>query len=319
MSPINQITQELAIIDTVNTDRWTVDVTTLLSNKSIKDVQISGLLANANNGAMMGAVPEVGAIGYINMAASRNEYAMTTFVMPFSRAESFKGGRPQLNAGDILLRSNSGNQILIRKGDIITISAGTGLAMRTFTGKTNTIKDICGSYQLETAGGNISWGKNNLLPLATGTSPTCLTVEVKTTDILEPTITIDIGTIVDEIMQQIRVKIMDIKTGNDVYKLTVDTIGNAVETAVSKKIESTGIGSLGNIEILVSGIGTPNEDMPKIKLGVSNSSTFSPAILGSFLAVDGPYATHTHTGLAVGPPVFQYLDPYLSTSVEVGD
>jgi hypothetical protein len=304
---------ELATIEEVDAKTWTVTVSTVLSNKLYRGVQIGSAYLNSTNGAMLGALPEVGSVGYILTGEGETQKVLSYYSTPFNHSEHFKAGRPEINPGDIVMRGTSGNEVIVRRGDVITISAGTGLAMRTYTGKDNSIKDICGNYTLETSGGYMKWGTDNLNPSPTGVSPTYLKAEFRKADGLDSTIMIDIGTIIDDALQQIKVRVLDL-LGTELYKSTVDVTGKSIETCTSKKIESTGTLTLGNIEILTT--------TGHVKLGAVGSTNFEQAILGSFLTSE--YANHFHSGpyatlVESDPAIIARLLAYLSSVVYIGD
>lgn len=69
---------------------------------------------------------------------------------------SFKAGRPNLQQGDIMIRTRDGNGVWFRRGGVVEVGA-TSIAKRIYIPLLNYIRDFCENYELSTGGGRLSW------------------------------------------------------------------------------------------------------------------------------------------------------------------
>lgn len=271
---------EMGEIIAVHPESWTVDVKTYLTEKEMKGLQIGMPFCSADNGAMFGQMPEIGAIGYVTFPSDGTDPYITNFIMPLSMSESYKGGRPKVNVGDAVIRTTSGNMILVRRGDIIIISAGSGIAQRHYIGGKNTIRDICRTYRMESAGGFMEWGPNSLLLSKLGVSPTSFKIAIKKfeKDII-PLLSIEMGTPKNALPNIILKMALVTQT----YKATLDILGNSFEKALTKRIK-------GILAIILSA--------PAVHLGGIIAT--EGVLLGNIFSAI--YMEHTHEVIKEGIP-----------------
>ena len=234
---------ELAEVIKVNKENWTIDVKTVLEGKDLNDVQVAASYCSPANGAVMGAMPEVGSTCYVTQPPGKEAPYASNFVMPDSLSEGKKGGRPDINPGDVVLRTTAGNQIMVRRGDVIIISSGTGIAQRHYIGRRNTIRDVCGKYRMETAGGFVEWGPSVNIPLPDGTAPTAMRIGIKKVEggigPSIPDLVMQFGTSTEGFgVDPNPTSVVNISLTNFLYTYTLDLLGNALEKAVSKYIEA---------------------------------------------------------------------------------
>jgi len=245
---------ELAEITAIDLDKWTVDVTTKFTEQHYIDVQIPGAYCHVG-GAYIGAAPEEGGLCYIMWSDDApKDRAILTYLMPYSFAEGYKGGRPgtdQIGPGDAIICTNTGNQILVKQDDSIIIASATGVASRVYDGRAQTIVDLADSYSLSTGGGFIEWRSNELLTLNSGISPVTFTLAAKKTkaDLL-PIFQIEIGNIdggdptnimkvsvnpVPEVFESLGLSLDGLTS---LYERTISLLGVSIEKCLTKVIEA---------------------------------------------------------------------------------
>lgn len=163
----------------VDIKRWTVDVMTGDSQKVLLDIRWSNAYLHFAGGEGIFCMPEVGAKVMVCSPADGSSFVLS-FVAPHERLDaqpgddavdptagnveeeegksnvSFRAGRPDLQQGDIMIRTRDGNGIWFRRGGIVEISS-TPIAKRVYIPILNYIRDLCENYDLLTAGGNLSW------------------------------------------------------------------------------------------------------------------------------------------------------------------
>jgi hypothetical protein len=69
---------------------------------------------------------------------------------------TYRGGRPILNPGDILLQGRDENFIILRRGGVLQIGA-TNICQRVYIPIRNFIRDFCENWETTTAAGTLSW------------------------------------------------------------------------------------------------------------------------------------------------------------------
>jgi uncharacterized protein YjlB len=300
---IKKTTTQLAEVVSVDTESWTVGVSTVTSNKFIPDVQIALPYCAPPVGAMIGAVPETGTFCYVTEADDGSYAYASNFIMAYNADEEYAGGRPtDLSPGDILFRTNSGNSIALKKGDVMVLSAGSGLASRTYLGKANAIRDVCRLYRLETTSGFIEMGTptkaggagaltappSSLLELA-GEDPAAFKIGIKRieSDVL-PTLTIEMGNIANSVPKPDKgvttTPVIKVELTLQQFQYLVDSLGAVYEKVLSKYLEATAFITL---------------KAPIVNLGgeLGESLVQSDFILGpTGTGVGSVFMNHTHPG-----------------------
>jgi hypothetical protein len=165
----------------VNMKRWTLDVRTRESQRTYYDIKWSSPYLHFAEGEGINFMPEVGAKVMVCRPATSDPFVLC-FVTPFERlarqpdesgetpeAESYatdgtsqnadvsyRAGRPYLQQGDIHISTRDGNAIWLRRGGIVEIGS-TAVAKRLYIPLLNYLRDVCENYDLQTAGGHMSW------------------------------------------------------------------------------------------------------------------------------------------------------------------
>ena len=233
---------EIATVESVDLDNWTLTVKTGVTERVLDNVTIGALHTDINKGSTFSMIPETGSLGYV-MFPDDNEDEPTWLAgkMPYNFAEGYRGGRPEkdeIEEGDAIIRTTGGSELLVKRNGDIVIGGGEGAARRIYKGRTDSIMDMCGNYVLATKGGVIEWRKNKISPLETGASPVTLAVSAKKTEMDPfPWINLEIGNIENEPQNVIKLSLsaipgMDVST----FKHTVDMLGNVIEQVMTKKI-----------------------------------------------------------------------------------
>jgi len=75
-----------------------------------------------------------------------------------SPSPSFLGNRPVLNEGDIMMSSEGGNFLIMREGGVVEIGSSQ-VARRYYVPISNFIRDFCSTYEMNAAGGQMSWSR----------------------------------------------------------------------------------------------------------------------------------------------------------------
>jgi hypothetical protein len=158
---------ETGRIINVNTRDWTVDVVTIYGDKRHLDIPVSSPYLHFINGEGIYSMPEAGAICWV-CQPSDGLWARP-FVMGFqppvdertssvtgNQLGEFAAGRPNLNPGDIMMRTRDENFLILRRGGVVQIGA-TPLAQRLYLPIDNIIRDMCGQYNMFNLAGEMTW------------------------------------------------------------------------------------------------------------------------------------------------------------------
>lgn len=174
-SGLNHVILETARVINVNMRRWTIDARTVTSQSTFFDVQVGAPYLHFHSGEGMYAMPEVGAKCIVARPSDGPPFVLC-FVTAFERAQSsteepvepdqsedgdnpatnFSAGRPQLQQGDLMLRTRDGNRVYLRRGGVVEIGA-TEIAKRYYIPLMHYIRDVCENYEMITPGGDMSW------------------------------------------------------------------------------------------------------------------------------------------------------------------
>lgn len=150
---------ETARIINVNIRDWSVDVVTEYGDKLYLDIQVGSPYFHYANGEGIYVMPEVGAYCWLCRPSSGlDAHAfILAFQSPFDdAAKSFRSNRPQLNPGDIMMKTRDENFIILRRGGVVQVGA-TPAAQRIYLPIKNTIRDFCENYGLHSIAGDMEW------------------------------------------------------------------------------------------------------------------------------------------------------------------
>jgi hypothetical protein len=172
---------ETCRIINVNIEDWTVDCISELGNKRYFDVQVMSPYFHFANGEGVYVQPEVGSLVWVCVPSSGRFAA--PFVLGFQSAhdsefDGFRGGRQNLNPGDIMLRTRDENFLVLRRGGVVQIGA-TPAAQRVYLPIRNFIKDFCENYGLFTFGGDLTWNTERDDQTTDGTALTKFSLKAK--------------------------------------------------------------------------------------------------------------------------------------------
>lgn len=150
---------ETCRIINVNITDWSVDCVSEYGDKKYFDIQVNATYFHFANGEGIYVQPEVGALCWVCVPSSGRFAA--PFVMGFQsphdeETDSFRGGRQNLNPGDIMLRTRDENFLVLRRGGVVQIGS-TPTAQRFYLPIRNFIRDFCENYELFTFGGDLTW------------------------------------------------------------------------------------------------------------------------------------------------------------------
>jgi hypothetical protein len=154
----------LATITGVDLNNWTVSLKTI-TGEIIETAMIALPYINTEDGAMIGAVPEKDGLGYVmypDEDSEKDKPCLFSYRAPFSFSEGYRGGRPdgeEVSEGDILIKTNGGTTISVKKSGDIILTSGEGMSQRQYIGKSSTINDVCDNYSLSTGAGHLTWKK----------------------------------------------------------------------------------------------------------------------------------------------------------------
>lgn len=150
---------EPARIVNVNIRDWTVDTITEHGERRDFDIQVSSLYLHYMNGEGVYVMPEVGA--YVWLCRPSTGARAAPFILGFhslfeESEKNFRSNRPQLNPGDIMLKTRDENFLVLRRGGVVQIGA-TPMAQRMYLPIGNYIHDFCSSYIMDSLSGSMSW------------------------------------------------------------------------------------------------------------------------------------------------------------------
>jgi len=172
---------ETARIINVNIRDWSVDVVTEYGDKLYLDIQVGSPYFHYANGEGIYVMPEVGAYCWLCRPSSGlDAHAfILAFQSPFDdAAKSFRSNRPQLNPGDIMMKTRDENFIILRRGGVVQVGA-TPAAQRIYMPIKNTIRDFCENYGLHSIAGEMEWVVHRTEKDTAGDAKTELRILVK--------------------------------------------------------------------------------------------------------------------------------------------
>jgi len=161
----------------VDISSFTLSVTTQFSKKPQTGITWSSPYLHFVNGEGIHFMPEVGSLCWICFPSDGNR----PFVLGWAPAAdegNFRARRPDMNPGDLYLGTRDENFLILRRGGVVQIGGGP-LSQRLFLPVTNTIKDFCENYSLQTLGGELSWTVQRSENDTDGNRPTVLKVQAR--------------------------------------------------------------------------------------------------------------------------------------------
>lgn len=148
------IIQKGRVVD-VNMASYHLSVATEFTKKVITGVPFATPYQHFVNGEGIYFMPEVGSVVWL---CEPSDGGMP-FVLGWASAQdegNFRARKRDLNPGDIFLGTRDENFLILRRGGIVQIGGGP-LCQRMFLPVTNTVKDLCENYALNTIGGDLEW------------------------------------------------------------------------------------------------------------------------------------------------------------------
>ena len=154
---VTPIGVEQARVADVNVSQFTVDVYTEETYRKLFDVPFSVPYLDANWGTGIQYMPEAGTLCWVIWP---DQIGASPFVLgwcgPLDTAGGYKGLRRPLEPGDCIMETPDENYVWIRRGGIIDI-ASTPMCRRMYIPIDNLIRDVAGSYRMQTLGGSMDW------------------------------------------------------------------------------------------------------------------------------------------------------------------
>ena len=172
----NAVWIETGQIINVDIAHWTVDVRTKNTHRQLLDKQVCAPYLHFHHGEGIYAMPEVGAKCMV-CSPSDDDPFILCFITAFEREPSgepstqpeggeeeeeapsevtFRGGRPKLQQGDVMMRTRDGNQVWLHRGGMVEIGA-THMAKRVYIPIGNMIRDVFQNYQARSTAGDMIW------------------------------------------------------------------------------------------------------------------------------------------------------------------
>lgn len=273
---LNPVIIESGRVVNVNMRRWTADVRTITTQSIFFDVQWGSPYLHFNSGEGIYAMPEVGAKCLV-LRPSEAPPVIICFITTFERTGAaptsegsedqvepdqsetsenstvnFSAGRPQLQQGDIMLKTRDGNMVYLRRGGVVEIGANE-TSKRYYIPLMNFIRDICENYEMLTPAGDMTWTVKRTQQTSdrgtAGETSSDRDVEVLFTltarnyaQDAKATVALRIGHVDDEKRLKLLVasnaidpNTMEV-TGTEAFRLDIDRDGN-VEAYVDKDVE----------------------------------------------------------------------------------
>lgn len=161
----------------VDINSFTVSITTEFSKKPQTGISWSSPYLHFINGEGIHFVPEVGSLCWVCFPSDGNRPFVLAWA-PAADEGNFRSRRPDLNPGDIYLGTRDENFLILRRGGVVQIGGGP-LSQRLFLPVSNTIKDLCENYSLQTVGGELNWSVQRSETDTDGKRPTNLKIQAR--------------------------------------------------------------------------------------------------------------------------------------------
>jgi len=198
MNPITRSSETFAeihkgVIVDVDMSTYSVSIETLHSKKPQTGICFATPYQNAfGNGEGIYFMPEVGGLCWVCFPSDGHRPFVLAWA-PFSDEGNYASGKRDLNPGDIFLGTWDENFLILRRGGVVQIGGGP-LSQRMYMPLTNTIKDFCENYHLQSLAGELEWGVGRAEETTEGDLPARLKISVKeTTSDKEPIAFLEMG------------------------------------------------------------------------------------------------------------------------------
>lgn len=157
---------ELGKIVAVDPVAFTVDVVTEFTEKHYRDIAVGALYCHGEHDGGIYILPEAGAYCYVMTAADGTGCILGFVDNPAlvrdGQGVSFRGSRPQMEPGDIVIRSRDGNFVEVLRGGIVRVGA-SGMAQRLYLPVQNLIRDVFEQYEAVSPLGEVTWLHSELV------------------------------------------------------------------------------------------------------------------------------------------------------------
>jgi hypothetical protein len=147
---------EKCVVITVYPEKYTLDARSELTHRFHTDVSFMVPYCHQEGGEGISFMPEVGSTCWVCRSSEQNRYPFVLGWTMVDEGGSYKGGREDLNPGDIKLSTRDGNFIYVRRGGIIQIGS-TPVCQRVYIPIRNIIQDFAENYELHTPAGDLTW------------------------------------------------------------------------------------------------------------------------------------------------------------------
>lgn len=240
----------LAIVQSVDPQGHTCDVTTMFTHKALVDVPFMSAYCHQDHGGGLYWLPEVNSHCYVCEPADGTYFIMgwamnaqpavtTEAVADIDGAATvieeatdigpnFKGNKEILEPGDIYMGTLDGNHVIVRRGGMVQIGA-TGLAQRVYLPIENLVRDYFQRYQAYSPVGEIEWGHAQLVA---GETPTSVPGYLSADYANEAGLTAALTTAVETpVIVKYNIKDLcqeDVKTGNYTVEFRIGRLTDAV-------------------------------------------------------------------------------------------
>ena len=167
-------------VTNVNATAFSVDIRSQFDRKFFLGIQCASPYLHHSNGEGIYILPEVGATVMGCVAGDSSPPFILAYVMPpetvngatddapngtssnggstpNATTNTFAGGRPPCNPGDIWLRTRDNNFVILRRGGTLQVGT-TPLAQRIYIPLNNLITDISQNYEHHNSNGSVVWG-----------------------------------------------------------------------------------------------------------------------------------------------------------------
>jgi hypothetical protein len=127
---------------------------------TLENVGISSSYAHPLEGQSVCVAPEIGSQCLIARPALSSQYQILGFINVTEQDYGNRGGKPELDSGDIYLATAPFNWIILRKSGLLEISTGINKLIMIDTG--NLVRLFGGNFEsVNTAGHTITWNDND--------------------------------------------------------------------------------------------------------------------------------------------------------------
>jgi len=153
---------ETAQVTAVHKGLFQVDVITLRTKRVLRNITYAVPSVNPLHGTGINFSPSTGSLCWVMLNSSdpgtpnMDRIGQVIAWQPPRSAGSHAANRKELDQDDICLSSPGGGEVLIRSGGLVEVRGGH-LARTMYIPITNTIKNLCQNFELDTFGGTFHW------------------------------------------------------------------------------------------------------------------------------------------------------------------